>query len=216
MVAAHWGIASVLVYKVEEKLTKSYGQKSNDWETIRFSLSEALTLDPDNPDYLHKSGLAYENEFIYYPLGDASAENYRRKAYHYYTQSLNMRPVWPHHWIDLALVKYRLNELDDEFYQALEQAIALGPWEPWVQRTAADIGMHHWNKLPAHIQSLVKKTVRNGVRHRDSARLMLELVKRYDMFELVCDIELSDELTKKYCARRGYDGIDLHLDPLLR
>jgi len=44
--------------------------------------------------------------------------------------------------------------------------------------------------------------------HRNSAQSMLELVKRYDMFELVCASGVNNQLLKKYCKRSEYDEID--------
>ena len=216
VVSFKWGIASAISYASVEKMSdwrKFYRHLDHEqWESIRYKLNEALIFNPYNPDLLQSLGAAYENEYAFYPTSDINAQSYRKVAQENYRDSLSNRPSWPHHWVDLALVKYRLNEIDSEFYQAMTNAIMLGPWEPWVQRIVADIGMHNWHNFQPEIQALIKTTVQNGVKHRDSAKPMLELVKRYDMFELVCTSGINDQLLKKYCEGSGYDGVDLQIE----
>jgi len=216
VVSFKWGIASVISYASVEKMSdwRQFYRHLNhaQWESIRYKLNEALIFNPDNPDLMQSLGAAYENEYAFHPASDSNAQRHRKAAQEYYRESLNKRPSWPHHWVDLALVKYRLNEIDGEFYQAMTNALLLGPWEPWVQRIVADIGMHNWYNFQPEMQALIKTTIQNGVKHRNSAKPMLELVKRYDMFELVCTTESNDQLLKKYCEHRNYDGMDLQIE----
>jgi len=85
--------------------------------------------------------MAYESVYAFYPVSNINAQSYQKVAQEIYCDSLNNRSSWPHHWVDLALVK------------------------------------------------------------------------RYDMFELACTMESNDRLLKKYCERRNYDGLDLHIEP---
>jgi hypothetical protein len=48
----------------------------------------------------------------------------------------------------VASVKYRLGQIDEEFFEALHKVVELGPWEPALQRLVIEIGMNEWNTFP--------------------------------------------------------------------
>ena len=215
VVAAKWGISSVIAYpsisRLEDWREHQQRLEHGQWEVIRAGLVNALSYDPQNPELLHKLGLAYEGEF-YYILGNGLATDYRKFAYEYYQEASAIRPAWPYHWVDLLLVKYRLGEIDEDFNVAIKQAVILGPWEPWVQQVIADVGMHHWYHFTPEMQQLVNTTVRQGVQHLDNAKPILELVKRYDMFDLICLSGIDDLQVMQFCERNGYNQINLRLE----
>ncbi|MEE9551633.1 MAG: hypothetical protein V3V89_01185 [Gammaproteobacteria bacterium] len=219
VVAARWGIASVFAYPAKKQLSEwQESQKllnQNQWGDIQADLNKALVKDPANPEILRNLGLSDEGGSNYYPVGDNSAIEARQFAYQYYQDALTGRPTWPYHWADLALVKYRLGELDTEFYMAFEHAIRLGPWEPWIQHIIADIGMHNWNNFSPEVQVSVMKTIRNGLRHIDGAKTMLGLVTRYNMLEQVCDADTDDQLLQQYCIQDKNEGLNIQLDSRL-
>ena len=116
VVSIKWGIASAISYSSVKKMSDSrryYRHLDHEqWESIRYKLNEALIFNPDNPDLLQSLGAAYENEYAFHPASDSNAQSYRKMAQKYYRESLNKRSSWPHHWVDLALFKYRLNDID--------------------------------------------------------------------------------------------------------
>ena len=171
------------------------------WETIRTQIDHALQYTPDNPELLRDLGLAHEAEFIFYPSIDRSARTGREKAVKYYQQAINLRPSWPYDRVDLALVNYRLDRADRNIYELMTQATELGPWEPRVQQVVAEIGLRHWDSLPDNIRNVVLETVNNGVLHSDNTTGMLNLLRRYDMPELVCDRQYENEEVVKFCEK---------------
>lgn len=171
------------------------------WETIRTQLDHALQYTPDDPDLLRDLGMAHEAEFILYPSIDRSARMDREKAGKYYQQAILLRPSWPYDRIDLALVKYRLDETDRTIYKLMTQAVELGPWEPRVQQVVTEIGLRHWDSLPDDIRKVVLETVNNGVLHSDNAKGMLKLLRRYGMPDLVCDKQYNNEQVIKFCEK---------------
>ena len=204
-VAVHRGLASLYAYPGTSSLALWQDGKRHlrqqDWKMVRTSLESALPYDRYNPDLLHDLGAVYDNEVSYYPPGDDSAEKNRDMARHYYLGALAGRPTWPHDWIVLALVKYRLDQVDAEFYQALRRAVTLGPWEPSVKFAVAEIGMHHWNKLDNDMRAFVTGIIRDAVSHRDTAPDMLKLVRRYDMPDMVCNDDIADESVRRFCKQ---------------
>ena len=203
MVAMNRGLASLYANPGKSSLTVMHEEKRKvqqpDWKAIRSSLEQAWSYDERNPDLLGLLGNADEGEVAFYPVGDPAAGRPRDRARQYYLAALAGRPTWPHDWMALALVKYRLGQIDADFHHALRTALALGPWEPSVQYVIADIGMHHWDRFDDGTHQLVLGVVRDGmeVMPMDLARL----ARRYDMLELVCDGGVKDEQVIKYCKQ---------------
>ena len=204
-VSVNRGLASLYAYPGKSSLALWRAGKRQPqqpaWEMVRSSLERALAYDRRNPDLLHELGAAYDAEVDIYPVGDDAAGKNRASARKYYIEALARRPTWPHDWIALALVKYRLGQVDAEFYQALHQAVALGPWEPSVKYVVADIGMHHWDKFDPAMRTLIIGIIHDGVKDSVSAMSMLNLVRRYDMLDVVCNDDNKNEAVENYCRK---------------
>lgn len=203
-VAVHRGLAALYAIPGESSLTLwREGERrlrQSDWRWVQTSLEKSLSYDERNPDLLHELGEVYDGEVAFYPMGYAGADDLRNKARQQYLQALAVRPVWPHDWVALTLVKYRLNQVDAGFHHALHQSLTLGPWEPSVKYVIADIGLHHWDGFDNDMRQLVKEVIHDGVQDPDSATAMLNLVRRYDMPELVCTGDIDTDQVRAYCA----------------
>lgn len=171
------------------------------WENIQARIDLALQFTPDNPELLRDLGLSHEAEFIFYPATDVSATRGRKTAARYYQQAVSLRPSWPYDRIDLALADYRLNGAGRNLYRLMKQAVELGPWEPRVQQVVTEIGLRNWRDLPGNMREAVLKTVHNGVRHPDSTKNILALLRRYNMPELVCAEKNDNEEVVKFCEK---------------
>ena len=204
-VALNRGLASLYAYPGKSTLSLwrdgKHQPQQPDWEMARGSLEKALSYDGRDPDLLHELGATYDAEMSYYTPGAAAATYKRNMARQNYLAALTGRPTWPHDWIVLALVKYRLNQADAEFYQALRRSVALGPLEPSVKYVVADIGLHHWDKLNNDMRTLVTGIIRYAVNNRGAATDMLKLLRRYDMLDMVCNDESEIELVGTYCKQ---------------
>ncbi len=207
-VAGSWGLADVYARPVINEIRKwQKGEKQfveKDWTRVRTDLEKALALDPNNPDTNHFMAIALEGQYADLPPKTVDAEPARRAALDYYRKAVRLRPVWPYTWIDLALVKYRLGELDKEFYDAWHRSVELGPFEPGVQQVAAGIGLHGWNGFTKEDRIFTLDVIKQGVRHANKghARSMLEQTKAYGYLELICLIVEDDEFVQKYCQRQ--------------
>lgn len=99
-------------------------------------------------------------------------------------QALLQRPTSPFLWANLALTKLYLEEVDDELLTALRHADELGPWEPAVQQAFLFVGLAVWPDLDSGLRQALTRTVERGGQ-RDAGK-MLEIVKSYGRFDLVC------------------------------
>lgn len=99
--------------------------------------------------------------------------------------ALRLRPISPYSWTILLSLKRELGEFDAEFRFALHRAVELGPWEPDLLVSLADIGLSAWSSLPAEEQAMIQQVFVRGMERQS-------LILR----------ELA-ELHSKACSERG-------------
>jgi hypothetical protein len=115
-----------------------------------------------------------------------------------FRQALHQRPTSPFLWSNLALAKLYLDEVDAEFFAALRHADALGPWEPVVQQVTVFAGLAVWQKLDTGMQqALVLALERGALRN---AERMVQIVKSYRRFDLICGIKKYNSIIGRECA----------------
>ena len=81
---------------------------------------------------------------------------------------MTLRPRWPYTWSALALLKYKMSELDQKFRLALNNATELGSWEPYVQKIIAEIGLNSWSELEHSQRIIIVENIRRGSGHAAS------------------------------------------------
>lgn len=111
------------------------------------SMHQALALEPSNPHFVEQSARLQEMRAISLPQRDAAARDGLRQSLAQFREAALMRPGSAQVWASIAMLKVRLNELDAEFYAALERAGRLGPWEPQAQIAMVDVGLATWKWL---------------------------------------------------------------------
>ena len=198
------GLADIYAHKSYRTLKTwqlaPYVMEDAKWDKIKNNLQHALVYDPGNPELMMATGLAYEGRYAEKAVQLPEAKADRGEALAYYRQSVALRPGWPYGWIDLALVKYRLGELDQEFYDALNTADELGPWEPGVQRVIIDIGLHGWNHIDDATHTLVLNTIKKAVIHSDKKHVdtILGILKKYRVLYYACSVK-DDSYLRNRC-----------------
>ncbi|NKB37214.1 MAG: hypothetical protein GKR93_08600 [Gammaproteobacteria bacterium] len=202
-----WFVADIY-YRTPFNVVKNWQIASQDSQEVDWGNSnrrflKALEFDANNPESLMMAGLSYEGQYAFKETGFAKAEKGRKLALNFYRNSVHLRPAWPYGWIDLALVKYRLGELDEEFYKSILHASELGSWEPGVQKVIIEIGLHGWSKFDSKTQELVLKTIRKAVIHADKkhVKAMIMLLKKYGIFYYACLSNKDNLYLAKRCKR---------------
>lgn len=206
-IAGNWSLADIYarpsIITLEKWRSDKIELNDDDWDELRANLSNALEHDPDNPKIHEYLALAIEGRYAYIAPEDEEAMPSRREAYTHYKKAISVRPTWPYAWVNLALVKYRLGETDDEFYYALHKADELGAWEPGVQRVIVDIGLHYWNSLSRDEREFVLQIIDKSLKHsiRQHSVDVLDLTKRYGKLELMCLIHEDIGFVNEYCMK---------------
>lgn len=153
------------------------------------SLSAANALEPANPLFVEQRARVHEMQALRLPHADPAARALLRQALDEFRSAALMRPGSPHAWAAIAALKLRLEELDFEFYGALERAERYGRWEPAVQLALADIGLASWRLLPYAAKQIVLGAIERGMR-RQGVELR-RIAARHGTIERVCAEEVT-------------------------
>jgi hypothetical protein len=140
-----------------------------DWQRVRATLEDAYSREPDNPLYAEELGRIHEWRALARAPSDHEARTHLRAALAAFRVAARMRPGSAVAWANIALVKFRLEEMDYEFYGALERAERMGPWEPGVQRTLADIGLSNWPWLARPGKEIAAAAIERGLLNQEDA-----------------------------------------------
>jgi hypothetical protein len=158
--AAPGGLADVRYYNARAILTAAAQAKrlpeAAELASAQSSLLAGHELEPANPLFVEQLARVYEMQALRLPRGDPAARGLLRGALEEFRAAALMRPGSPYVWAAIAALKLRLDELDFEFYGALDRASRYGRREPAVQLALADIGLAAWSLLahPAKLRVL--------------------------------------------------------------
>ena len=203
-VSANWGVADIYYRSAKSQVTKVRDGKIElaevDWDKIQINLSDAIKLDPGNPELHEYLALAIESNL---KSENNLSETSGLKALAHYKKSISLRPVWPHAWISLAVLKYRLGQIDDEYYDALKNAERLGPWEPVVQRFIVDIGLHGWPNFPKSNRLFTLKMISNAMEHIEKSHSVnvLNIATAHGYLNIVCLLNQNKPRVANYCKK---------------
>lgn len=203
--SARIGIAGLIVElgqkEVERWSTPPRPRSMGEINRVARFFTDSLEFAPDNPWALERLG-ALDLARMRQSKIQTQALAYAWAARLRYRQALRQRPTSPFLWANLALSKLYLDEFDDEFFTALRQADLLGPWEPDTQQTVLYVGLAAWDRLDATLQKGVVALLRRGA-VRNAAK-MLEIVKSFGRWDLVCSLKDYHREAAAACAKQGY------------
>jgi Tfp pilus assembly protein PilF len=157
-----------------------------DWRRAQPDLQRTLELDPHNPAHSETLARWYERYTLRLSSTSSLAPAYLEQAAAHLRRTLVARPGSPYTWANLALVKLRLEQFDAEFQTAVENAWRLGPWEPEVQLTLAQIAFRAQDRLDPRARDATRSAIQNALRRYD--RELFDMARRYGALSLLCDL----------------------------
>ena len=186
--AAKIGIADLVAIQSRRAISEWDQQKSRpplrQWLTTRDQIKLARDLDPANPVFVEDLGRIYDRRLRDQSADSAATQAFAEQALIYFRQAVRQRPVSAYSWADVALIKLKLDRTDEEFLNALQQAIVWGPWEPDVQFIVAEAGLATWDKLSPQTRAAVSVTLeRVAVRH---AEYLTRIAKNHARMHILC------------------------------
>lgn len=151
---------------------------------------------PNNPRYLVSQGLIYEWGGISKEFDVKKQKELLLQAKGYYLQAVELRPTWPVTWSALAVLKWRLEEIDQEMVDFLMQADKFGQYTEVVNRAWLDVGFYIYkNKSiysPQIINGLRKHLKLSMADNRQKIRQStLAIVKRHNVELLLCSWSIN-------------------------
>lgn len=198
-----WGLADIYASYASRTMKTWYtmGVQPNaeEWDRVHQGFVRALALDPYNPYLVNDVGRTHDWRVLREVDANPNVRVIRTQALQHYRRSIQLRPAWPHTWASLALIKYRLRELDEEFEQALRNATHLGPWEPVVQRIVAEVGLAAWGELSEEMRRIVAQNIERALVWQTPA--VVEAAHRMGRLPLLCATVERSELLQPYCEQ---------------
>jgi len=131
------------------------------------------------------------------PDNQSQNEQNSKLALEHYRKAVALRPQWPYIWSSIALLKFKMSEFDQEFQSALNNAMELGPWEPNVQTTVAEVGLSAWGRLEYAQRLAIIENIRRGVTMQ--AQVMLDILKKYGQLRMICHEKSLAADVELYC-----------------
>ena len=133
------------------------------WDNAYSRLLLAHRLNPLNADYSADLGGLMEWKAWRHAPDDPEYIRDRANSEFFYAKAIRARPGWGYAWANFAENRLLQGKSDGKFLHAIEMAIDYAPWEPWVQKKVAWMGMATWNELPDRMRPMVKESIRRTV-----------------------------------------------------
>lgn len=204
-VATNWGMADVYsrssINTIEKFLNGKTTLTNEQWGELKKNLSVAIDYDPENSKLYEFLGFSSEGPFTTYSSGNNVAMEARRSAYHQYKQSISLRPTWPYLWARLAVVKFRMNEIDEEFFHAMHRSDEFGPWEPSIQKTIISLGLFNWGLYNNEERQFILDVIAKSLNYieRGHSLNILNLTKSYGLLSEVCATHAKIDYVNEFC-----------------
>lgn len=173
-------------------------QTQEEFNQARSAIQTANILHRSNPLYIDLSGQIKE-------WGAVSGFDDRDGlllAKANYLQATKIRPLWPVTWANLAMVKWRLQEFDEEMLGYLMKANELGSQTIEVHILFSRIGISLYaanNPMYVEIKEIVHTRLGLGLRNSFSRAPIVSFIKSTESVSVVCRWMAE---TNKYTAQK--------------
>lgn len=189
--AAQRGLADVVAqeprYQIERWRAGKWVPDQFKLDAIQAELGMAHDLDPNNPNLLEDLGRFNAARVDRGQAYDPEVRAMRQQALARFRQALEQRPTSAGAYVNVALMKYRLGEIDHEFSESLLQAMRRSPWEPQLQLIAIELGLATWQALAEPAHETLKQAIQAQAQWQliNQKPALQSLLKRYRRPDLV-------------------------------
>ncbi len=127
----------------------------NEWKELELFALSSMDGNEHNATMLNAVGRVYDFRSVRMEKKWDEIKLYGEKSVAYYRQVTQQRPAWPYGWMNIALSKARLGELDAEFKRSLLQLLKTGPWEEATLPSIIQLSLLSWRHLDTHSRQLI-------------------------------------------------------------
>lgn len=165
---------------------KGEKQSEEQFNSAKLAIESALEYHGDHPLYVDLMAQIHEWGAIagYEDKGVALSQAKAR-----YLEATKLRPAWPVTWASLVMVKWRMNEFDQEMLDYLNKANELGPRKPEVHILYTELGLALYkgnNLLFLDIRDEVHRRIALGLQNNQSREAVINSIKRHEAQKQVC------------------------------
>jgi len=202
--ACIWGVAYVEDFMVKSQLeswvTGELIPNRNQWQQTHESMAMVLKLEAGNADYQSDMAELYQYKADYLAVGASAVEALMQQSLTHFREATRLRPAWPHAWAHIAVVKSRMNVLDEEFYHAFDRAVSLGAAVPPVQYLLSFAAFSRWQALTRSYREKAIDNAIHGLSNKQGKQILATLIQ-YGLISLVCTASPMPEVAKYYCKK---------------
>lgn len=184
--ALAWMSAQAVNFAMAGSAVHDANREMNAWTAGKPPTSETIAHLRD--DVAHAQGRAPRDPSLRELLGVLDARvgtpEYLREARVQLVAALERRPSSAYSWADLAEVDYRAGDTKGLFEKELVNAARLGPYEPEVQRTVANLGLAVWDEIEPGTRDAVDGMVAAGMRR--NPLVILQIAERRGRLVIAC------------------------------
>ena len=193
--AIKMGKANLAFYSTNQ-LTEFWRNNSlkevEQYDSALQAIDSANTEHPHNPSYMVTQGLVYEWAVIAGLYEDKQQKKeLLTQAKTYYLNAVKLRPTWSVTWATLAILKWRLGEIDQQLIDYLQQADKYGPYVMEVHQAWLEMGFYLYQSKSRYSVQVIKglrKHLKEMLREPSSpfAHSAIAIVKRHKAERLAC------------------------------
>ncbi len=203
ILAGSWGLADLHSRDPQSAMARweVLGKIDNEarWGRAYRSVNRAINLNRGEASYDFYSGKLWEWKAMTSPVWSKTSRESRIKSIEQYKISLGKRPAWSLAWISIAQNKLFMQEMDEEAFLALENALE-SKWDPRIQFKAVWIGMAVWDHLPEERKKLLRGSIERLLSKKPWARKVIPMAVSQYREEIFDGIRL-DKWPAKHLKR---------------
>ena len=160
-------------------------KSQNEYEIALGSINNALFFQPEKPLYIEMYAQILEWGY----LNNFANQNDLRVAKTQYLLALKSRPLWPATYANLAMIKWRLQEFDDELRNYLIKADELGSQSQEVHLLYTRLGISlYQSNHPFYIEfkGEILARIRAGLRNANVRPQLLAFLTETNSLKDIC------------------------------
>lgn len=187
--AFRFGAASLDYYTVRNYLelwtSEGGAQTQENYNTAKSAINTATILHHSHPHYIELSAQITEWGHVSGFEPDMSLQ----QAENTYLAATKIRPLWPVTWANLAMLKWRKQEFDDEMLKYLNNADKLGPQKAEVHLLFAQLGLSLYQAnqpFYTRIKESVQSRIFKGLRASQVSTKLVSFIKQSGHKKTVC------------------------------
>ena len=206
--ALRFGIANIEYYVAKNTMQEwqeAQEVTSNDsFEKASLAVATAKILHSSNPLYIDLAGEL--NEWASLAGEDISNKTLQQSlesAKAYYLEATKNRPLWPVSWANLAMIKWRMQEFDDEMMTYLQKADTLGSQSHEVDLLFTRLGIALYqsnNPFYTNLRDTVHNRLRASLVDERSRVMVLAYIESTKSIEVACAWmkQLDERVAEEY------------------